>query len=107
MGYAMNNLYASTPVRAPRTHSLKVLLVFVLLLTVIELTVTLFLTIPCLRSLYARQNNVDYKTTLLETEITTLNQQNATLEKELHLLKQDCLILNNIDQERDFVAPKE
>ena len=83
----MNNLYASTLVRAPRTHSLKGLLVFVLLLTVTELTVTLFLTIPCLRSLYARQNNVDYKTYLLETEITTLQQQNAALEKELRLLK--------------------
>ena len=83
----MNNLYASTLVRAPRTHSLKGLLMFVLLLTVTELTVTLFLTIPCLRSLYVRQNNVDYKIYLLETEITTLQQQNAALEKELRLLK--------------------
>lgn len=103
----MNNLYESTPVRAPRTHSLKGLLVFVVLLTVTELTITLFLTIPCLRSLYARQNNVAYNTDLLRTEITTLNQQNATLEKELRLLKQDYIILNNIDQERDFVTPKE
>ena len=103
----MNNLYESTPVRAPRTHSLKGLLVFVVLLTVTELTITLFLTIPYLRSLYVRQNNVDYKIYLLETEITTLKQKNATLEKELHLLKQDCIILNNIDQERDFVVPKE
>lgn len=103
----MNNLYVSTPVRAPHTHNLKGLLVFVLLLTVTELTVTLFLTIPCLRSLYARQNNVDYKTTLLETEITTLNQKNATLEKELRLLKQDCLIVNNIAQDGTFVPPKE
>lgn len=95
----MNNLYESTPVRASRTHSLKVLLVFVLLLTVIELTVTLFLTIPCLRSLYARQNNVDYNITLLKTEMTTLQHQNTTLEKELRLLKQDCITLNNIDQE--------
>lgn len=107
MGYAMNYLHESTPVRAPRTHSLKVLLVFVLLLTVIELTVTLFLTIPCLRSLYARQNNVDYNISLLKTEITTLQQQNATLEKELHLLKQDWLILNNIAQDGTFVPPKE
>ena len=83
----MNNLYASTLVRAPRTHSLKGLLMFVLLLTATELTVTLFLTIPCLRSLYVRQNNVDYKIYLLETEITTLQQQNAILEKELRLLK--------------------
>lgn len=83
----MNNLYVSTPVRAPRTHSLKGLLVFVLLLTVTELTITLFLTIPCLRSLYARQNNVDYNIDLLRTEITTLQHQNATLEKELCLLE--------------------
>ena len=103
----MNNLYESTPVRAPRTHSLKGMLVFVVLLTVTELTITLFLTIPCLRSLYARQNDVAYKTTLLETEITTLQHQNATLEKELRLFKQDWIILSNIDQERPFVAPKE
>ena len=83
----MNNLYEATPVRAPRTHSLKGLLVFVVLLTVIELTITLFLTIPCLRSLYARQNNVDYNIDLLRTEITTLQQQNATLEKALRLLE--------------------
>lgn len=83
----MNNLYESTPVRAPRTHSLKGVLVFVVLLTVTELTITLFLTIPCLRSLYARQNNVDYNIDLLRTEITTLQQQNATLEKELRLLE--------------------
>lgn len=83
----MNNLYASTLVRVPRTHSLKGLLVFVVLLTVTELTITLFLTIPCLRSLYARQNTVDYNIDLLRTEITTLQQQNATLEKELRLLE--------------------
>ena len=83
----MNNLYTSTPVRVPCTQSLKGLLVFGLLLSVTELTVTLFLTIPCLRSLYARQNNIDYKIYLLETEITTLQQQNAALEKELRLLK--------------------
>ena len=103
----MNKFYRSTPVRAPRTYSFKVLLIFVLLLTVTELSLTLFLTIPCLRSLYARQNNVDYKIYLLETEVTSLQQQNATLAKELRLLKQDCIILSNIDQERDFVAPKE
>ena len=103
----MNNLYETTPVRAPRTHNFKVLLVFVLLLTVLDVTITLFLTIPCLRSLYARQNSVAYDITLLKTEMTTLQHQNTTLEKELRLLKQDCVILNNIDQERDFVAPKE
>ena len=103
----MSKFYRSTPVRAPRTHSFKALLIFVLLLTVTELSLTLFLTIPCLRSLYARQNNVDYNIDLLKTEITALQQQNATLEKELRLLKQDCLILNNIDQEQDFVPPKE
>lgn len=102
----MNNLYASTPVRAPRTHSLKVLLVFVLL-TVLDFTITLFLTIPCLRSLYARQNNVDYSLSLLETEITTLQQQNVALEKELRTLKRDCMTLNNIAQDGTFVLPKE
>lgn len=101
----MNNLYVSTPVRAPRTHSLKVLLVS--LLSVLDFTITLFLTIPCLRSLYARQNTVDYNIALLKTEIITLNQKNATLEKELRLLKQDCLIVNNSDQEQDFVPTKE
>lgn len=103
----MSSFYSSGPVRAPRTHSFKVLLAFVLLLTIIDFMFTLFLTIPCLRSLYARQNNVDYRIELFTTEITALQQQNATLEKELRLLKQDCLILNNINQEQDFVAPKE
>ena len=103
----MNNFYSSGPVRARGTHTLKGLLAFVLLLTVIDFMFTLFLTIPCLRSLYARQNNVDYSVYLLETEITALQQQNATLEKEVRLLKQDCLIVNNINQERDFVPTKE
>ena len=103
----MNNFYSSGPVRAPRTHRFKGLLAFVLLLTIIDFMFTLFLTIPCLRSLYARQNNVDYNIDLLKTEITSLQQQNAALEKELRLLKQDCLILNNINQEQDFVPPKE
>lgn len=102
----MNNFYGSEPVRAPRTHRFKGLLAFVLLLTIIDFMFTLFLTIPCLRSLYARQNNVDYNIDLLKTEITALQQQNATLEKELRLLKQDCLILNNINQEQDFVPTK-
>ena len=103
----MNNFYSSGPVRAPRMHGVKGLLAFVLLLTVIDFMFTLFLTIPCLRSLYARQNNVDYNIDLLKTEITSLQQQNATLEKELRLFKQDCLIVNNINQEGDFVPPKE
>ena len=103
----MSNFYRSTPVRAPRTHNFNPLLVFVLLLTITELAITLFLTIPCLRSLYARQNNVDYRVTLLETEVRTLQQQNAILEKELRILKQDRLILSNIDQGQDFVPPKE
>ena len=102
----MASFYGSSPVRAPRTHSIKLLLAFVLLLTIIDFMFTLFLTIPCLRSLYARQNNVDYNIDLLKTEITSLQQQNATLEKELRLLKQDCLILNNINQEQDFVPTK-
>ena len=103
----MSSSYSSGPVRAPRMHGFKGLLAFVLLLTVIDFMFTLFLTIPCLRSLYARQNNVDYNIDLLKTEITALQQQNATLEKELRLLKQDCLIVNNINQEGDFVFPKE
>lgn len=103
----MSSFYNSEPVRAPRTRGFKGLLAFVLLLTIIDFMFTLFLTIPCLRSLYARQNNVDYNIDLLKTEITALQQQNATLEKELRLFKQDCLILSNIDQERDFVPPKE
>ena len=103
----MNNFYSSGPVRAQKTHRLRTLLVFVLLLTVVDFTLTLFLTIPCLRSLYARQNNVDYNIDLLKTEITALQQQNATLENTLRLLKQDCLIVNNINQEGDFVPPKE
>ena len=103
----MSSFYSSGPVRARSTHSFKVLLAFVLLLTIIDFMFTLFLTIPCLRSLYARQNNIDYSIYLLETEITALQQQNATLEKELRLLKQDRLILSNIDQERDFVPTKE
>ena len=103
----MPSFYSSGPVRAPRMHGFKGLLVFVLLLTIVDFTFTLFLTIPCLRSLYARQNNVDYNIDLLKTEITALQQQNATLENTLRLLKQDCLIVNNINQEGDFVPPKE
>ena len=102
----MPSFYGSGPVRAPRMHGFKGLLAFVLLLTVIDFMFTLFLTIPCLRSLYARQNNVDYNIDLLKMEITSLQQQNATLEKELRLLKQDYLIVNNI-QGGDFVPPKE
>ena len=103
----MSSFYDSGPVRAQKTHRFRTLLVFVLLLTVVDFTLTLFLTIPCLRSLYARQNNVDYNIDLLKTEITALQQQNATLENTLRLLKQDCLIVNNINQEGDFVPPKE
>lgn len=103
----MAKFYGSKPERAPRTHSLKTLLVVVLLITTIDFAITLLLTIPCIRSLYARQNNVDYNLYLLETEITALQQQNATLEKEIRLLKQDRLILSNIDQGQDFVVPKE
>lgn len=101
----MSSFYGFEPVRASRTHRFKGL--FVLLLTIVDFMFTLFLTIPCLRSLYARQNNVDYNIDLLKTEITALQQQNAAVEKELRLLKQDCLILNNINQEQDFVPTKE
>lgn len=103
----MAKFYRPRPERAPRTHSFRALLVVVLLLTTVDFTTTLLLTIPCIRSLYARQNNVDYSIYLLETEITALQQQNATLEKELRLLKQDRLILNNLDQGQDFISPKE
>lgn len=103
----MAKFYGPKPERAHRTHSLKMLLVIVLLLTLADFTTTLLLTIPCLRSLYARQNNVDYSLYSMQTEITSLQQQNAALEKELRLLKQDRLILDNIDQGLDFVVPKE
>lgn len=103
----MAKFYGEEPIRANRTHSIKLLLVGVVLLTIVELTITLLVAIPCIRSLYARQNNVDYNIYLLETEITALQQQNAALEKELRLLKQDYLILNNIVQGGDFVPPKE
>lgn len=103
----MAKFYPPKPERAPRTHSLKGLLVIVLLLTTVDFATTLLLTIPCIRSLYSRQNNVDYNIYLLETEITALQQQNASLEKDLRLLKQDRLILNNIDQGKDFTLPKE
>lgn len=103
----MAKFYGPKPERAHRTHSLKTLLVILLLLTLVDFATTLLLTIPCLRSLYARQNNVDYSIYLLETEVTVLQQQNATLEKEIRLLKQDRLILSNIDQGQDFISPKE
>lgn len=103
----MIRFYDDKPERIYRKHRFKTLLVFILLLTTVDFATTLFLTIPCIRSLYARQNNVDYTLYLLETEITALQQQNTTLEKELRLLKQDRLILDNIEQGRDFVSPKE
>ena len=103
----MAKFYGPRPERAPRTHSLKTLLVFVLLLTLVDFATTMLLTVPCIRSLYARQNNVDYTIYLLETEVTALQQQTATLEKELRLLKQDRLILDDIAQGNDFIAPKE
>ena len=103
----MAKFYGTKPERAPRTHSFKTLLVFILLLTTVDFATTVLLTIPCIRSLYARQNNIDYTLYLREMEITALQQQNATLEKELRLLKQDKLILNNLDQGRDFIIPKE
>lgn len=103
----MAKFYGPKPERASRTHSIRSLLVFVLLLTLVDFTTTLLLTIPCIRSLYARQNNVDYSLYRMQTEITALQQQNVALEKELRLLKQDRLILDNIDQGRDFIVPKE
>ena len=103
----MAKFYGPTPERASRTHRIKLLLALVLLMTMVDFLITLLLTVPCLRSLYARQNNVDHNIYLLETQITALQQQNSALEKELRLFKQDYLILNNIVQGHDFVDPKE
>lgn len=103
----MAKFYRPTPECASRTHRIKLLLAFVLLLTTIDFLITLLLTVPCIRSLYARQNNVDHNIYLLETQITALQQQNSALEKELRLLKQDYIILNNMVQGKDFVDPKE
>ena len=103
----MAKFYRPTPERASRTHRIRLLLALVLLTTTVDFLITLLLTVPCIRSLYTRQNNVDHNIYLLETQITALQQQNSTLERELRLLKQDYLILNNIVQGQDFVAPKE
>lgn len=94
---------------AHATHGKSILatLLLCLFLTVVDLLSLLFITIPCLRSLYARQNNSDYNIALQQQEITALQRQCAEMEKELRLLKQDRLILSDIDQGRDFVVPKE
>ena len=82
-------------------------LVVCLLLTIVDFTATLLLTIPCLRSLYARQNNADYSVYVTQTQITALQQQNAELEKQLRILNQDVEILRRITHGKDYVPPKE
>lgn len=103
----MARFYNNKPERASRTHSFKTLLIVVLLFTTVDFTTTLLLNIPCIRSLYARQNNVDYSLYLLETEMTSLQQQNATLEKELRLTQQDVAILESILSSGEYVPAKE
>ena len=103
----MAKFYRPAPERAPRTHNVMTVLTVCLVLTVVDFATTLLLTIPCIRSLYARQNNVDYSVYLAETQITALQQQNAELEKELRLLKQDVVILENIAQGKDYIPAKE
>lgn len=103
----MAKFYRPKPERAPRTHNAMTVLIFCLVLTVVDFATTLLLTIPCIRSLYARQNNVDYSIYLLETEITALQQQNAAIEKELRLLKQDIVIIENVTQGKDYIPAKE
>ena len=97
----------SKPERASRTHNLACVVVFCLLFTVVDALSLLFITIPCLRSLYARQNNVDYERYLLQTQVTVLQQQNAEMEKTLRILKQDVEILTNITLGNEYVTPKE
>lgn len=103
----MAKFYRPTPERAPRTHNFRTLLVFILLFTTVDFATTVLLTIPCLRNLYARQNNVDYVLYLRETEMTALQQQNVALEKELRLLKQDVVILESILHSGEYVPAKE
>ena len=103
----MAKFYRPKPERAPRTHNVMTVFTVCLILTVVDFATTLLLTIPCIRSLYARQNNVDYSIYLAETQITALQQQNAALEKELRLLKQDIVILMDITHGKDYVPVKE
>ena len=103
----MARFYTDKPERAPRTHSMALAFSLIAVLTVIDFTVTLFLTVPCLRSLYARQNNVDYSLYLAETQITALQQRNADLEKELRLLQQDVAIVESILSSGEYVPAKE
>lgn len=103
----MAKFYRPDPERADRTHSITTVLVACLLLTVVDFATTLFLTIPCIRSLYARQNNADYSVYLVQTQITALQQQNAELEKELRLLRQEVAITENILSSGEYVPAKE
>lgn len=92
---------------ASHTKRTLTVLMLCLFLTVVDLLSTLFVSIPCLRSLYARQNNADYSRSLQEQEITALQQQCALLEKELRLRKQDAIITTSINNGGDYVPPKE
>ena len=103
----MARFYSDAPERAPRTHRLILLLAIVSILTTIDFCVTLFLTVPCLRSLYARQNNVEYNNYLNETQITALQQRNAELEKELRLLRQDVAIIESLLSSGEYSPVKE
>ena len=103
----MARFYNDEPERAPRTHSMALAFSIIIVLTVIDFMVTLFLTVPCLRSLYARQNNADYSAYLAETQITALQQRNAELEKEIRLLRQDVAIIESILSSGEYVPAKE
>jgi len=92
---------------APHGKSILVTLLLCLFLTVVDLLSLLFITVPCLRSLYARQNNSDYNISLQQQEITALQRQCAEMEKELRILKQDATIINSINNGGDYVPPKE
>ena len=103
----MARFYNDKPQRAPRTHSMALAFSLIAIMTVIDFIITLFLTAPCLRSLYARQNNLDYNAYLAETQITALQQRNAELEKELRLLRQDVAIIESLLSSGEYSPVKE
>ena len=103
----MPRFYNDAPERAPRTPNLACVMVFCLLFTVVDILSLLFITVPCLRNFYARQNNVDYECYILQTQVTALQQQNAEMEKALRILTQDVEIPTNITLGNEYVPPKE
>ena len=103
----MAKFYGRSVEHASRTKSIRAILLMCLLLTFVDLLSMFLLIVPCIRSLYARQNNVDYNLYLQQTQITVLQQQNAALEKELRLLKQDIVIVENVTQGKDYIPAKE